>query len=368
MNRYFRQIWDQLSDTDNTEAVAAELRREAPTLPVVWLLGKTGAGKSSLVQALTGLPTAEIGNGFEACTRTAVFFDFPSETPVMRFLDTRGLGEAGYDPAADLAECEASSHAILAVARLDDPVQGGLAAALASVVKRAPEIRVIVAHTASDLVPDPQEHFRAKAATQAILEKATGRSLPSIDLALTQATRTKGTDGVAELVDLLGETMPEVSLLLARSDLRDAERAAFASNKAGVLWYASAAGTSDITPVLGAVTVPAIQAAMLRMLGNRYDVDWTRARMAEFAAALGLGVALRFGASYLVRQAAKLIPVVGQTAGAAAAGTISFAATYALGRAAAYYLHRKQAEKPVDSQDLREVFTSALKGARHDPR
>src|SRR3712207_4708503 len=91
-----------------------------PPLPVVWLLGKTGAGKSSVVRALTGLSEAEIGNGFAPCTRTAMRFDHPAGQPVMRFLDTRGLGEAGYDPAEDLATAEAASHLVLLVARLDD--------------------------------------------------------------------------------------------------------------------------------------------------------------------------------------------------------------------------------------------------------
>src|SRR6266566_4850290 len=66
---------------------------------VVWLLGKTGAGKTAIIAALTGDARAEIGLGFEPCTRTAAFYDVPREAPLLRFLDTRGVGEAGYDPA-----------------------------------------------------------------------------------------------------------------------------------------------------------------------------------------------------------------------------------------------------------------------------
>ncbi|MGI9441201.1 MAG: hypothetical protein ACR2N1_01975, partial [Rubripirellula sp.] len=40
-------------------------------LPTLWLLGKTGAGKSTLVQSITGNSQAEIGKGFRPCTRTA---------------------------------------------------------------------------------------------------------------------------------------------------------------------------------------------------------------------------------------------------------------------------------------------------------
>lgn len=60
------------------------------SLPVVWLLGKTGAGKSSLVRALTGQTEAEIGNGFAPCTRSARSYDFPAHEPLVRFLRHTG--------------------------------------------------------------------------------------------------------------------------------------------------------------------------------------------------------------------------------------------------------------------------------------
>jgi hypothetical protein len=62
--------------------------RAQTTAPVVWLLGKTGAGKTAI--PLTGDPRAVIGEGFEPCTRTAAFYDVPAEAPLLRFLDTRG--------------------------------------------------------------------------------------------------------------------------------------------------------------------------------------------------------------------------------------------------------------------------------------
>jgi uncharacterized tellurite resistance protein B-like protein len=110
----------------------AEVRPPAALpVPTLWLLGKTGAGKTSLVRAMTGATRAEIGSGFESCTRTACAYDFPAAHPVMRFLDTRGLGEIDYDPADDLAQIGSAAHATLAVMRLDDPVQGTVAQALA---------------------------------------------------------------------------------------------------------------------------------------------------------------------------------------------------------------------------------------------
>ena len=62
------------------------------TSPVLWLLGKVQSGKTSIVRAFTGSDEATIGNGFTPATRTARLFAFPPEAPVLRFLDTRGLG------------------------------------------------------------------------------------------------------------------------------------------------------------------------------------------------------------------------------------------------------------------------------------
>lgn len=339
----------------------------ARPLPVVWLLGKTGAGKSTLVRALTGLPEVVIGNGFAPCTRASAQFDFPQDLPLLRFLDTRGLGEAGYDPAEDLALCRKASHVILVVARLDDPVQGEVADVLATLRRRQGKVRALVVHTGADLLDDAQARFRARSRTQALFDKAAGTSLPAVELALPAADPIPP-EAAAPLIPLLEETLPDVALALAREEYRAGEPARWAANRAEVLWYAGAAGAADVAPVVGAVAVPGVQAAMLRGLAARYGVEWTRPRLYEFAAALGTGAALRFGASYGLRQLAKLIPVFGQTAGAAAAGTISFAATYALGRAAAAYLHAVSEGQAVTPQAIRELYRGALAQGRHDSR
>ncbi|EYD70745.1 GTPase [Limimaricola hongkongensis] len=327
-----------------------------PSLPVIWLLGKTGAGKSSLVRALTGLDAIALGSGFAPCTRSADIFDFPQDRPLMRFLDTRGLGEAGYDAAEDLAQCEARSHAILAMARLDDPAQSDLVAALREVRRRRPGIRIIVLHTAAAELPEPQARFRARAAMQARIEAAAGGPLPGLEMSL-GAGETQGLD---DLCDLLGETMPEVALLLGREGQGGD---GFDAVRREVLRYAGAAAAADLAPVVGMAAVPGVQAAMLRRLARHHHVDWSRARAAEFAAALGLGAALRYGAGYALRQAAKLVPVAGQTLGAAAAGAASFAATYALGRAAHRWLAGQAAGAPVPEAELRALYREALKRA-----
>src|ERR1700687_3287022 len=100
------RLWKAISEvlfgeTDGSGASTEDARKRAQAIaPVVWLLGKTGAGKTSIVAALTGDPRAEVGEGFEPCTRTAAFYGVPPEAPLLRFLDTRGLGEV---PTKDIA-------------------------------------------------------------------------------------------------------------------------------------------------------------------------------------------------------------------------------------------------------------------------
>ena len=331
-----------------------------PPLPVVWLLGKTGSGKSSLVRALTG--QAEIGSGYAPCTRTARAFYFPAEHPVMRFLDTRGLGETGYDPTEDLRTAEAGSHAVIAVARLDDPVQGALADVLADLRSRRPKLPILLVHTGADLLGDPGALDRARAATTQRIDRAAGGALRAVTLAL---PHDQPPQGIEDLRTALADMLPDLALLLLGERASDAETATFASHRALVLWYAGAAGATDAAPLIGAVSVPALQGAMLHRLAARYGLKWTAARAGAFATGLGTWILLQMAVGHGLRQGAKLVPVAGQSLGAAAAAATSFAATYALGRAAALWLHRSQHGSPPDGAELRKVYAEAFRRARH---
>lgn len=326
------------------------------SIPVLWLLGKTGAGKSSLVQAMTGKNAAEIGNGFAPCTRTAEAFDFPEGDPVLRFLDTRGLGEAGYRPDADLASNGDASQMILLLSRLDDPVQGNVAEALAKVVRKKPDLPVVVLHTAADKVPDQAERRRIRSANQSLFEKAVKRDLPSLELDLSTPSK-------ADLLGLKKElaiTLPSVALLLDRRKASDAEEGAFLARRGTILRYAGMATASGAVPVVGAATAPALQLALVTALANSYGLPWDRDRLIAFVGALGTGVVGGALVSILGRSLAGLIPVVGQTAIPVLTAGYGFASTYAVGRAAAYWMYHTKAGRAVDEQALRDRYLAAF--------
>lgn len=315
-------------------------------LPVLWLLGKTGAGKTSVVRALTG--AGAVGNGFAPGTQDAKVYDFPGTEPAVRFLDTRGLGEAGHDPAQDLATAQGLAHAALVVMRYDDPVQEPVA----DIVRKL-KMPVLLVFTGADLVADAGARERVRAHMRGLV----GKDLPFVSLSLPPEGVVTG---VEALLDALDSFMPRASAALRRAD----EARAFVALRPLVLRYAAMAGASDVAPIIGVAAVPATQGAMLQALAKRHKVTLTPARLSLMASALGTGALVRMAAVHVLRQGAKLVPVAGQTLGAAAAAGASFATTYALGRAASAWLYGTARGAAPDAKTLRSLYDQALRGAR----
>src|SRR5438132_11913433 len=130
------------------EALRATLKRLHQGLPppVIWLFGKVQSGKTSIIRALTGAERVQIGSGFAPCTRWAARYDFPqADFPLAVFLDTRGLGEAGYDPREDCAAFQAEAHMLLVVVRAMDMALEQLLGALNAITQATPSWPAVVA-------------------------------------------------------------------------------------------------------------------------------------------------------------------------------------------------------------------------------
>lgn len=326
-------------------------------LPTLWLLGKTGAGKSSLIQALTGLDQIEIGQGFRPCTMTSSRYVFPERTPLLAFLDTRGLAEAGYDAKEDIAFCENASHALIVVMRVDEPEQTDTLNALRQ-IRASGRIRsALLVHTAIEEIRDGVERQRCVEHNQAQVERIWG-DMDSVQVDLV------GRDGqpvnLPALVSHLGDLLPIVAELFERKRHDSAEEANFQKLKPEVMWYAGAAGATDAVPVLGLVTVPTLQTKMLHSLANRYGLAWNRRLLAEFGSAMGMGFGVQYASRLGLQQLAKLIPVYGQTVGAASAAVASYCFTYALGRVACMYFYRRTRGEDASPEELKAKFRQAF--------
>lgn len=360
-------LLDRLSQTLNPEANAAletAFQRSAEQLPTLWLLGKTGAGKSSLVRALTGLDQVGVGAGFRPCTMTSSRYAYPTDKPLMAFLDTRGLAEADYDASADLAHCEQHSHALILVMKAEDPEQSQVLGALKQ-IRRSGKIReILVVHTGVLQIPDSIERQRCIALNQQQVEQVWG----GVESVAVDFVGSAGEPyGVQALTEKLGQRLPIITELFDDRGHADVEERNFQRLKKEVMWYAGAAGAADALPAVGLVAVPAVQLKMLHSLANQYGLAYNRRLLAEFGAALGTGFGVQYASRLGLRQVMKLIPVVGQTVGSASAAAASYGFTYALGRAACMYFYRLSHGEPITVDELRTLYRQAFESGSSRP-
>ncbi|MGF1759761.1 GTP-binding DUF697 domain-containing protein [Photobacterium sagamiensis] len=366
-----KKIFDYINPSVNPDIEPAFTQWQEQ-LPTLWLLGKTGAGKSSLVQALTGNSQVEIGNGFRPCTKTAVSYDYPVNNPLLRFLDTRGVSETDYDPAEDIQTCQHRSHALIVVMKAEEPEQSGVLNALTRIKKSGTIKQIIVVHTAVLAIAEIAERERAMIHNQSQVEAIWGRTVPSVaaDFAPHETEPDYADDarigesGINELKNELAEMLPILSLLTKKQADASREESNFEKLRTEVMWYAGAAGASDAIPAVGLVSVPAIQGKMLHSLANQYAVAWDKQCFMEFISTLGTGFMVQYLSKLGIRQLVKFIPAYGQTVGGATAAAISFSSTYAIGRAACKYLYHKSKGETVTKDEMKALFEQALNNAK----
>lgn len=363
---------------------AIEQARQQQPAPVLWLLGKTQAGKTSLIRTLTGSPDAEIGNGFRPCTRTARFYDFPAEVPVVRFLDTRGLGESGYDPGDDIRYCEGHAHLVIAVMRVSDPGQQAVFEVLQTVRKRHPDWPVLIVQTCLHQChgpgwehPQPWPFGNLDALPADDLVRALQSQRDRLGILPGQGSQTwvavdftPDEEGFADPrygLDALWQAIESASAFGLRNLLEADPAVKDAYSRSAhphILSYSLAAAGLGALPVVDVAAVPAIQLKLFHTLASLYDMPWDKRNTSEFFGLLGAGIGVGYGLRMAGRSLVKLVPVWGQTAGAIWGATSSAAMTYALGKAACYYLARKRKGLPVDDTQLRQIYSEALRRGR----
>ncbi len=391
-NRFRKMILEPRVDSAELKAALRQAVSRQPP-PVLWLIGKTQSGKTSIIRALTGSDSAEIGTGFKPCTRSARFYDYPPEAPAVRFLDTRGLGEVAYDPAEDIHYCESQAHLAVAVMKATDMRQEAVFEAIRVLRRRHPDWPLLVVQTClHEAYPVGGEHplpypfgsgdgetaekqnvptdlSRALREQRSRLGKLAGTAhvlwVP-VDLTLAEDDFNPPNYGLEALWAAI-ESVSSLglqSLLRADPELRDAySRAAHPH----IMGYTAAAAGLGALPVVDLALVPALQIKLLHTLASLYKLTWNTRASSEFFSLLGTGFMAAYGLRWAGRGVIKLIPGWGQTAGALWGATSSAAVTYALGKSACYYLNKKSDGIAVDAQALRDVYASAFARGRSLP-
>jgi uncharacterized protein (DUF697 family) len=382
------RFWDDLrqavfapkvSESELAEKLA-EVKHSLP-VPVFWLLGKTQAGKTSLVRALTGRGDAEIGNGFRACTRTASLYDFPGQDSCfMRFLDTRGLGESAYDPGEDMRLFEQQAHVLIVVLKAMDHAQQPVLAALERIRRAHPEWPVIVAQTClhegypSPDTPHPLPypygewppppcvpHDLAASLAKQRSYFASHANTCFVPVDLTQPAEgfIPPDYGLEALWEALEQVFPWGLRGLLQGFTGDMYSAAAQPH---ILAYSLLAGGLEAIPVPGAALplVLATQGKMFQTLASLYNQALTPQRFSEIAAALGTGYLLRLGG----RQLLKFVPGYGGAVSAA----YSAATTYALGKMLCVYFERVQQGNAPSDEAVARLFEEEFGKARESLR
>ena len=363
-------------------AQRAKLLANAP-IPRLWLLGKTGSGKSSIIRYLTGATDAVIGSGFRPQTQSARLFSFPDdELPIVRFLDTRGLGEANYDPADDLKQFDEVAHLLIVTVRATDQAVEDVIRPLRQLRKADPDRPVLLVltclhdaypgkqHPAPDPfgnetrpLPEslPYELRRAIEAHYTRFEGLFDRAVP-IDLTPAEDGFEQPDFGGARLKQAILDLLPAAyrQTLLQMEQLQEAIGEMYERRTAPIILSHSALAASAAAVPLPWIDLPvvmAIQSHMVHRLAklNRQRLD--AATLSHVAGAVGGRLAFRMA----LRELLKFIPWVGMAINAAAA----FAVTYATGAAWNWYFTQiKHGHIPSDDE-LRQVYKQQLEsGAR----
>ncbi len=357
--------------------------REKIPVPILWLIGKTQAGKTSIIRALTGSKMAEIGNGFQPCTRQSRFHDFPEEAPLVRFLDTRGLGEVAYDPSDDIQFCESKAHLLIAVMKVADIRQQTVFDVLHTVRVRHPDWPLLIVQTglhecyplggrhvlpwpyAQEPLPDtiPSDLKRALWAQRKAAADLPGHAPVcwiAVDLTLPEDGYNPPDYGLEALWQAI-ETLSSLGLENLLSSTAQVQNLFERTAHQHIVGYATTAAGLGALPVVDLVSVTAVQAKMLHSLAVLYGQSWDKRTISEFLGLLGAGVATGYLARWVSRTASKAIPFLGQTLGALWGASASSATTYALGKAAVYFFLRQRNHLNVDAETLRRIYAEELK-------
>lgn len=399
---HLRQVSSDKRFEAELEAEIQHLRDKAP-VPTIWMFGKTGSGKSSIVRYLTGAESAAIGQGFRPETRTSRRYDFPdSRDPLLTFIDTRGLGEVHYQPDEDIQRFSGSSELMIVTVRVTDHALDCVLQPLRRIRKEAPQRPVLLvlsclhqapgamdisaggdvfgttppstsnvdaakvgSNDAASASPDPAQTHGAQVppSVQALIDEKASQFDGLYDV-LVPIDLTQPEDGFADpnfggqrlkqtILDHLPQAYRQSLLTLNEAD------GALTQRQKRVRWQVLA--SSALAASAGAVPLPwvdipavlGIQAHMAVRISHIYEQDITAADWTMLSSAAGSRIALQLA----VREVLKFIPLVGMAVGAAT----SFAFTYALGMTWDWYFVTRRGGRVPSAATLKKVFAEQLK-------
>ncbi len=343
------------------------------------LFGKTGVGKSTLVNAVFGAPVAATGIGEPVTHDAHLYLD---DRGRLGLLDTRGL-EIGRDDRQLLKELEAYVkqmrrgpvedqvhvvwYCVRGMDRRFEPFEADFVRRLAAL-----DLPVIVVLTQVPRGTGGQLHPDAVALARHI----TGLGLPIVDgrpyltYALEDPFSGQSSYGLTELLEATFRGAPEaVHAALTAAQQIDLKRKATQAHRfiAGTAAGAAAAAATPIPFSDASVLVP-LQLAMMARVAQLYQVPVDRAALMAVASTTVATQAGRASVTGLL----KLIPGAGTITGGAIGAAVASSFTYGMGEAWLAVVQRAAAgglRRPdggLDTDQVRRDFLTEL--GRRVPR
>jgi predicted GTPase len=360
------------------------------------IVGRRGAGKSSLINAIFGEYVAEVGHE-KAMTGKPEWWTYESDNGKIDILDTRGFQE-GSEPdketEADSAEAsikreisEQLPDAILFIVKatnIDSAIDGDLEALqdISDEISRkyGHPLPLIAVVTNCDVVePKPTHlHKPAEMDDRDLNEKR--KRIHQLESMLEQRIRDKTDLGdsltqvhgvsaymswrddgsiradhrwnIGSLVQYMTEELPEEAQFefarLARVKFVQQNMANRVTTAASTIAAGIAAVPSPVADIVPITTTQTSLVAIIAFLSGR---ELGTQAITEFMGAMGVNVAAGFGARELARALVQTIPVYGSAISAA----IAYGTTYGLGRAAtAYFIG------DADKEEAQNIFNEQM--------
>lgn len=371
----------QVSDARLAE-ILASVRAELPTTEA-WLIGKTQAGKSSIVRGLTGASAEIVGQGFKPHTQNTERYAYPSESlPLLIFTDTIGLGDVGRDTATIAAELRTElgkqtdrARVLVWVVKVSDFATDSLCQVARQLRQEFPAVPCLLAVAClhelypADVVaahppypPQFESIQRALAAHAKTFAGLYDRLVP-IDFTLEGDGFDPVFYGLGALQAALAELLPDAEARAIHQllDREGDERLDSLYRSAGRHYVASFA---TIAGIVAAVPLPfatmpvltALQVSLVGLLGKLYGKELTPAQAGGVASTIAGG----FFAQAIGRELIKLIPGLGS----AIAATWAAAYTWALGEGACVYFGDLAGGKTPDPKRIQAAMRDAFASAR----
>jgi uncharacterized protein (DUF697 family) len=328
-----------------------------------------------LIRYLTGAEDAAIGQGFRPCTRFSREYHFPTaDTPLLTFLDTRGVEEPGYDPAEDLARFDDQAHIVVVTVKLLDQAQEAIVNHLKALRKSQPSRPVLLVLTCLHEAYPQQQHplpYPYDRGDETAIPETVRRAIDRhkerfeglfdrvVPVDLTPKEEgfndpNYGGEALRQaLVDLLPSAYRQTLLALdeATHELADLHEKLALPHILGYSMLAASAGAIPI-PWLDLLLLPGIQSQMIHALARLYGQPLNATRFLEIAGTLGAGLVFR----QATRELTKFIPIFGSVASSALAG----ASTFALGKAFCFYYRAVHRGHVPSTAELNHYYKDQL--------